>query len=457
MAGVHAHKSPSGAKRLHGCAGALALVATLPPEMQSTGGAAARRGTAAHFLMEVCLSEGAPPEAYAGRLIQITLDDSGNEAGAEMLKKRAKLPKDPEARARTFEVDSEMIENVDVAFSYVTARCEALGVALDTLQLETRTNPVPDRDDTSGTADITIDAWPTVLEVVDYKNGRITVEHEDNPQVLAYLAGRAHDTGWMHDSYVVTIVQPNGRHEEGEVRTFEITPDELLAFVDKHRTAAERADAAADALEALDGDPEARLALGAKWADTFLAAGDHCTFCEATHICPAAKAARRAQAMTDFDTPVDELPAPLVEAHAEAVAILERAPHMQAMIRAAANFVHNEARHGRMPAGLKFVRKRSYRRWIDTDPPEILADKIVAAGYLNANEKALLMKPAALITGPQAEKLVPRDKRKDFAAEFLHKPEGGLKIVLESDPGEAVEVQPGQDFDDFDGGETWGE
>lgn len=457
MPGYHSKKSPSGAKRLHACPGALPFVDSLPEDMRSGSGHAARLGTASHALLETCLSEQKPPSTYEGRLMQITLDKDGEESGCEMLKPRAKLPKDPEARGRTFEVDGDMILNVDRAYDYVERRCEEEGVPMSSLQLETRTNPCPEREDTSGTADVTLDAWPIMLEVIDYKNGRLTVEHEDNPQLLAYLAGRAHDTGWAHDAYQITVIQPNGRHEEGKVRPFPVSKEKLLAFVEKHRAAAELCDRATEDLAALDTNPLAEMPdrVPGTWADVYLHAGEHCDFCDARLVCPAAKAYAKEQAKADFD---EEPPNPKeargrVEALAEALKVLEWAPFLRAHMSAATRFLNDEAKHGRMPPGMKYVRKRGkrvYKPDEEGEPiaPEVLADRMVKEGYISDNERARLFTPSALITGPQAEKLVPSKLRAAFSEEFLHMPPGGLKLVPETDPGEAVVVNVGDDFED---------
>lgn len=463
MPGLHAKKSPSGAKRLHKCAGALTLVDSLPPEMRSGSGVASKLGTCTHFLLETCLREGVPPKTYADRLIQIVNEGAENE-DTVFLKPKAKIPRGVMA-ANTFIVDVEMISNADLAYDYVERRCNELGVPLEKLHLETRTNPVPERDDTSGTADVTIDAWPIVLELVDYKNGRIVVEHEDNEQVLAYLSGKAHDLGWSYDEYKLTIVQPNGRHEEGKTRTVTVSKEKLLAFVEKHRKAAERADEAADAWI---GEPQAWLdpvtfnenGEEATWAETYLVAGPHClsSFCDAAHgnVCPAFRAYKQQEAKdAEWDAePADANPnAVLVATNEDAQDIMARAPFMRKLIGAAHRHLLGEAQAGRMPDGMKFVRKRGARKHVPEtlEAPNAFAAKLVKDGYITDNERSLLFKPATLITGPQTEKLVPSKKRKEFAAKYLTKPEGGLKLVPVTDPGEPVPYSVGDDFEDEEG------
>jgi hypothetical protein len=466
MPGLHAKKSPSGAKRLHKCSGALTLVDSLPEEMRSGSGVASKLGTCTHHLLEACLSEAKPPSTWAGRLIQIKEEGTDKEH-CVFLPARAKIPRGVEA-ANTFIVDAEMVANADLAYDYVERRCNELGIPMASLHLETRTNPCPERDDTSGTADVTIDAWPIVLELVDYKNGRIVVDHENNEQVLAYLSGKAHDLGWSYDEYCLTIVQPNGRHEEGKVRPVTVSKEDLLAFVEKHRAAAERADEAADAWT---GDPLNMLepvtinedGVEATWADAYLVAGPHCldSFCDAAHgnTCPAFKLYKQREAKEeDWDAPpfdAEDPKAVLVETAADAADIMARAPFMRKLINAASRYLLNEAKAGRMPPGMKFVRKRGKREHIPetVEAPNAFAAKLVKEGFITDNQRALLFKPSVLITGPQTEKLVPSKKRAEFAAKYLIKPPGGLKLVLATDPGEPVPYSVGDDFTDDEGDE----
>lgn len=471
MPGLHAKKSPSGAKKLHACPGNYAMVDSLPPEMRSGSGPAAKLGTVSHFLLETCLREQKPPQTYSGRLLQIVREGADDE-DVVMLKASAKLPKNTADRANTFEVDVDMVANVDIAYDYVVRRCEELGVPMSKLKLEQRVNPVPDRDDTSGTADITIDAWPIFLVVVDFKNGRITVEHNDNPQLLAYLAGMVNELGWDYDQYEIAVVQPNGRHSEGKVRAEIVTKERLLRFVDEHRAAAERADAAAEVFPGWEMQPEpgdndgvilrpwadsddaaAELVGAPTWAEEYLTAGEHCTFCDAWLVCPANKAMRRAEAQLAFtkEERLPDLKSFRVTATEEAERIYAAAPFLMTMIRQAGRYLIGEAKAGRLPASMKFVRKTSHNRWApgedgEVPPPEMIAQAMVDQGFIGDNARAQLFLPATIITGPKAQMLVPSKRRVEFAKAFMHKPEGGLKLVPASAPGEAVPFKVGDEF-----------
>jgi hypothetical protein len=459
MPGFHAKRSPSGAKRRRYCPGSDPYVNSLPPELRSRSGEAAKKGTAAHFLLETSLRAGIPPDDYRDRIVIIAPDtvDGDEDADSRMLKAGAKLPKSPEERSRAYIVDQEILDNVHLAYDYITGRCEELGIPLAQLQLETRTNPVPDRDDTSGTADVTLDAWDT-LEVVDYKNGRLTVEHEENDQLLRYLAGRAHDSGWSHDFYFVTVVQPNGRHEEGKVRRLPVTKERLLAFVDEARAVEERTDRAAaeftgEPLDWLDPVVFDEYGAEATWASLYLAAGDHCTFCDAQPVCPTYKAWRKtmvAETLKEDFAEFVQKPI-LVLAAEDAQDFLKHRPALMAAFRAADRFLAEEARHGRMPAGMKFVRKRGKRIFGEDgapteEPAESIIERMVAAGYLSDNTRAKAFNPAELRTAPQVEELVPRKLRKDWNAEFVTMRPGGLKLVPVDAPGEAIVPTPADDF-----------
>ena len=92
-----------------------------------------------------------------------------------------------------------------------------LAVERGELKLEARVNPLPERDDTGGTADVTIDIWPDLLEIADYKNGTgVYVPIENNWQTRSYLLGRAvvenpEDLG-EYNHYRHSIGQPRHHH-----------------------------------------------------------------------------------------------------------------------------------------------------------------------------------------------------------------------------------------------------
>lgn len=443
MAGTHAQKSPSGAERYHNCPGAIPLILTLPPEQRASAGRAAQLGTAAHGLLERCLGERTPPSSYKGRVIELI----GEREDVSFLRKGAKLPKDKKRVA--FVVDDEMVENVGIAYDYVLSIIE--GEPTAKVFLEGRTNPLPDRDDTHGTADVTIDNWPFLLHVVDYKNGRMLVEHEDNEQLLSYLLGRAQEFGWDYEEYRITIVQPNAFHAEGRVRSVTVTAEDLRAFEVKHRAAVERVDEAADVLRAvMAGEQPTEDFVG-----TYLNAGPHCMMCNAMAICPAYRKKLMEEAKVDFaDDPTEDFKF-MISDPERAQSVLRWAPYMTALIRACNAYVMASMTTGKKVEGLKLVRGKSTRRWRDDMTPDQIAKALVKGGYLNSNEVAQLWTDPQLTTAPKAEKLIPADKRRKFNEEFITKPKGGLLVVPEDDPRAEVVVDPNDDFEADSIDEAW--
>lgn len=433
----HTKRSPSQAKRFLACAGTFALCDSLPEEHHNQSGIAAQIGTAAHGLIERCLREHSNPEDYRDRIIELV----GDEESVSILRSGAKTPSPGRV---FFIVDSDMIDGTEMMVTYIHQRCKELGVEESSLQLETRTNPLPDRDDTSGTADVTIDSWPTLLEVVDYKNGWNVVEHTDNEQLMAYLLGKALEGEWSHEEYMVTVVQPNAPHEEGRIRSFKATKNELLVFQKRYRAGIERCEKSEDAVGAPCRDnSKDRHHYTAEWADKWLAAGDHCLFCNAQAVCPAAAKLATERAQIDFaEEPraLEHRPDP------EAVAqIMRWAPFLESLIRAANGYAQREMEAGHSVPGFKLVRGRSTRRWGDM-PEDVIVKEILRGKFITDKER--LFSSPKLVSGPQAVKLVEKNRRGEFEELFLIKPEGNLTVAPDDDPRERVERSAGDDFED---------
>lgn len=427
----HTKRSPSQSHRFLECPGTFAMCDTLDEIHRNQAGIAAQMGTAAHALSERCLREGSNPEDYRGRIIEI-IDD-----GASILRAGAKTP----GRNRVFfEVDSDMIDGTELHTTYVRQRCKELGIAESDLELESRTNPLPDRDDTSGTADVTIKAFPAVLEVVDYKNGYNLVDHEDNDQLLAYLLGKALEEKFAYETYKVTVVQPNAPHVEGRVRSFPATRKELLAFQKRYRAGIEKCEEAEADAVASEAPAEQEA-----WSERWLKSGEHCLFCDAQAVCPARKKLAQQHAKLDFaEEPRELVLATDSTKTAEDVArILDWAPQMETLIKAASLYAQRSMESGHTIPGYKLVRGRSNRKWRDDIAEAILVAEI-ASEFKIARDR-LFTKPE-MLSGPQVEKLLPAKLRKKFSDNYLFKPEGALTVAAASDPREAITCSAGDDF-----------
>ncbi|KFH18475.1 DUF2800 domain-containing protein [Brucella abortus] len=463
----HARLSASQTKDWASCPGTIALKEHFPYDDPS--GEAAMLGTCAHALIERCLEEGVNPVSYKGRLIEIIRPNT-DEEGTSILRAGAKWPKDP-AR-KVFEVDDDMVEATTSFCHYVRTRlCELLpsryqdaddpsiskdAVERGTLKLEGRVNPLPGRDDTGGTADVTIDAWPEVLEVIDYKNGSgVFVPIHKNWQLRSYLLGRAVETDMDYSGYRYAIGQP--RHhlapQPDGISWEDMTPDELVSFRDDDLVpAVERVDRARAVLDAMDGPTldEARAALYEAGHLTAGEDGSHCTYCVHLTDCPAARARVEETIGMDFADDPTELEPPTGVNHLSV--ILPWKPFIETFLKQAAAKAEELLMNGTKVPGYKIVKKSGNRTW-KPDLDEASVRKGLASKY-GVDPSKLMTEPVPpkLITGPQAEKLVPAKRRPEFEEEYLYKPDGGFTMVPESDKREAVDptAQAADDFAELD-------
>lgn len=456
----HKRLSASQTKQWWYCPGSLALIQQMGG-VDNPSGDAANQGTCAHFLAETCLRKGQNAEAYMDRVIAIIGDDEG----CSILKAGAKTAN---LKGYWTIVDSDMIDAVQVHLDYIHKRCHELGLfdglwdesvahAIDTkdymaglvaelvklgkVRLEVKVNPLPDRDDTGGSSDVVIDAWPDVLEAVDYKHGQgVFVPVVKNLQLRTYVSGNAVLDGWTHDRYRYTITQPRHRLASpwGGVMSEEASREEMMAWTAELALKAQRVDIA-------DGI----LGEGGTQQDLFEAGllsvgedGGHCTWCPLKNNCVAATAKTQEVCGMDFANPPEKLDAP---GQNMLPMILPWVPFIDAYLREAEASVERILLAGGSVDGKKLVRKKSNRAWKPgmTDTERAAA---ISAEYDVPVDKLLVSEPYH-ITGPQTEKLLPKAKRAEFSAKYMHKPEGGLTVADASDPRDAITPSVGDDFD----------
>lgn len=439
----HAAKSPSKAEQFGNCAGSLALVEALPAHQKNISGDAAKLGTCVHALIETCLGKGEEPEAYRGRLMTI-----GNDAAetCKLLPKSAKTPKNQ----YWCEVDDDIIDGATMFTDYVRARrAELGGDEACEMELESRTNPLPDRDDTSGTADTTLKAWPIVLEVADYKNGWNIVEHFGNKQLRAYLLGKAIESNFEYARYRITVIQPNAEHEDGKIRFIECTAAELKAFQKEYRAMVEACDVAADAKGAPKPGKDGKPVFAPEWGSKYLKAAtdldkkDWCMFCDAKTVCPAYIFRRQAEASMDFQDEPEELEGP--KTAADVSRILAWKPMFDALFKAAYMWGLNDLTNGVAVPGQKLVRSKGRRKFKPLSVEELAG--ILVRKYKLTRDQIFRDE---LKTGPQIEKLLPKKLRDKYNAELLFVPEGTLTMVRDDDAREEVTKHAGDDFEGID-------
>lgn len=479
MAGTHASLSASKTKEWGNCAAVIALAEMFPVDDPS--GTAAMMGTCVHDVIERCLGDGVPPSAYAGRLLELLKPNTAEE-GVSVLKVGAKMPTLASGRV-VFLFDEELVDAATAMVDYVVRRLrelfpgkytEEMGYAVTKgavhdghLRLESKTNPLPERSDTGGTADVTIDAWPDCLELVDYKNGSgVYVPVQDNKQLKSYLLGRAKEggKGELRDEYAVyriAICQP--RHHkapQGGVSHEEFDFAELKRFDDWLRRAADRVDQARALVSdvavqksmAFEGgaadrdDLTMEEVLDVLYRGGFATVGEdgsHCRYCDAAAVCPAARDAAQAAARRDF---ADVAPEDVKEAVKEDVDMMQgnslsQVLHWLPFLTQYVKAVEARARtvlaaRGEVP-GWKLVQTLGDRTWSPDLTPEAIVDRLSMDFGLARDVLFTPPTPPALLSGPKVEKLLPSKRRKEFSDRLLHRPSGGIKLVLETHPSPA--------------------
>ncbi len=350
--------------------------------MPDTTNEHAAEGSAAHELGEMALRSGKDCDTYLGMVL--------HQDGFE------------------FEVDDEMVSNVQIYVDYVRGLGGELAIE-HRFDLSKIRPPVP----MFGTADAVVyNPGEFVLEVVDLKYGRgKVVDVADNPQLKYYGLGAllAMKPGTPVDLVRLTVVQP--RAGLGAVRSFDIGPEALLDFALDIIEAAKRA---------LAPNPEATP-------------GDHCRWCKAAGVCPAL----REQALTVAKDEFGELPRPADLTPEQLVAILDKADIIEEWLRAFRGHVFRQVESGVEIPGLKLVPKRAMRKW--AGPEEEIVKQLTEAGAVEADlYKRELVSPA------QAEKLVGKKK---LPQGLIAAVSSGYNLVRDSDPRPGATLLPaGHEF-----------
>jgi Protein of unknown function (DUF2800) len=308
---------PSNAHRWMNCAGQPQAVKDLPDKSSKY----AERGTVAHGLMELAL--------------RLDFDDD-DLIGMEG-KYLTGLPR--------IAVDDEMIRGVGHALDYVRSYC-TLNKTAD-FYAECEVKIVLGDYETGGTSDIVLDNLPLELIIVDYKNGAVAVEAEENPQLMLYAAGylQEHRARTKPKTKVkLVIVQPNAHDGEPPVKEYNVDPAFLLYFVDQATRAAENAHAKNPARSA----------------------GEHCRFCRAAGSCKTYAEYILAQAGLEFSA-VEEQTMPDAKDFTpkQIATVLKAVDLMRAWIVSVEELAIERMLDGRKVPGFKVVGSRPQRRWDD--------------------------------------------------------------------------------------------
>jgi hypothetical protein len=287
-----------------------------------------------------------------------------------------------------------------------------------------------------GTADANFLSPSGWIHLYDYKHGAgIVVEVNENTQLIKYAVGILHEyeaQGIAVKGVKMFIVQPRCSHKDGPIRTVSYTTAELKKWEKLFVQYADRTQ-----------KPNAPFR-----------AGDWCTFCPVIATCKEFKSNAQEVARMQFDDAPDVIQVPTDVAELAKVAAW--IPMLDSFAKAVDGAIAREMAHGRKVPGFKYVRKKTNRKFgrpaddeilgysAGDEVPEAEIVKLMASVGIKPEE---LYKPQELLTLPQMEKLSPKAKKAIKA--ITYKPEGGLTVVLESDPREAVEPERNEFPDDL--------
>ncbi len=335
----HSKLGASSAKRWISCPGSVALVDMVPPLPPTKYSI---EGTAAHELADICLTDfkKAPSEFIGQKLNGYT-------------------------------VTEDMAKHVDGYVAYIQT---LLRKTKGELLIEVPFHLSHLHPELYGTCDAVIMEPFGTLHVIDFKYGAgLFIDVERNEQVMYYALG-ALPLGDF-SGVTIHIYQPRVGDDIEPGRSWDCSVSELLEFGKFLRDAA----------------------LKARKKDAPLKTGDHCRFCAAAAICPEMHKTAVNTAQLDFiDTPTDVLPDPQSLPIHKIGAILEHKSLVEKWLKQVEDYALLSLLRGDKINGVKLVRGRSRRVWVDEKKAE---------GYLTKSlgDSAFSKK---LLTVSQAEKLM---------------------------------------------------
>lgn len=348
-------------------------------------------GTAAHNLIELCLSTGGfDPQEMVGRFVD------------------------------RFEVTPEMADCVTPFIDDVRADIAAGAKVF----IEQGFGLFDFDAELWGTCDA-VSYFPEtgVLKVRDYKHGAGKfVPVENNPQLKMYGLGAMMALAKPVKSVELYIYQPRCDYAGEAVRPWTIEPGELFEF-------------GGDLADAVDA---------ARKPDAPLNTGDQCSFCPARAICPKLYDTALAASGTDIIPFTGEVQAPRPP---EALSMeelgfrLDLAPMLRTWLNGLMAYANAEMMRGNIPVGYKAVEKKTRRRWKDAELVERQAPRAFP-GVVTEDDMYTrkILSPAAF------EKLVGKKDAADFVAEYVEKPKG-VSLVKLSDKRAAVPVNALSEFE----------
>lgn len=371
---AHAILSPSSAKRWLTCPPSARLCEKLAKRFGDKATPYALEGTKAHTLAELKL-----------RHANKEINDFNFKTRVEALG----------------DIPSKMDRATDEYADIVISKLYAAGEGAQLL-IEQRLDMSPWAPKCFGTGDAVI-LSDRIIEVIDYKNGQgVVVKAEGNPQARFYGLGALNGFGSLYDAPLIrnTIVQPNIMQDPVTEET--LTREELLAWGDSIKPAAELA---------WEGKGEFR-------------SGDHCRFCLARAIC----ATRASEAMRIFE---HGLASPGLIDDADIPEILSILPAAREWISDLEEYALNQAKLGQVWPGWKLVEGRRGKRTFRN--AEAAREQLIRAGYNTEDFEETKLKNITEI-----EKLLGKTAFRALLGSFVTQPEGAPTLAPEDDTRHAV-------------------
>ena len=392
MTRKHAKLSASSSERWWNCPGSVRLAANIP---ESTSEFAAE-GTAAHTLAEICLREGTDAWNHMDRVFNVG--------------------------TYRFEVDDDMAEAVQVYLDFVRPL-----MAGNEWEVEAKLDLSQLFPGMFGTGDLLIfDDRTKILTVNDYKHGRgVMVDPVNNPQLLYYATGavlRHHNRGVA--KVVLNIIQPRCAVGDTRIRTWSVTPSELLDWQADLVDAAKRTEA----------------------IDAPLLPGDWCKFCPAAGMCPALRGKAFDLAQIEFsETGEMTFVQPEKLSPIQMGKLLANLDLVEDFVKRAREFAYYEATNGRAIPGFKLVWKRAQRKWLsEGDALKTLSartklpiDKLV---------KTEILTPAQMEAEIAKALGMAKTKSASLLEDLVSKQSSGTTLVAETDKREPANPSAQEDF-----------
>lgn len=337
----HAVLSPSASHRWLACPGSIEANRDKP----YTENFYSMEGTTAHGLLETCLILGDTPEGYKGKVL---------EPGH-------------------FPIDDDMINGVGYALDWVNGYMANNPTAKLLIEYTVYYDAAIGTKARTGfgTADVLIDNTPKEIVAFDYKHGiGITVDVQDNTQLLLYLAGYREEAGKARN-YRKVVCQPRARKRK-PINEASVNDKQLTTWLEKKVI------------------PIVPIALG---ENAPRVAGDWCQYCQADGNCIAQYGAVIEGAQKEFSVsdPKSLSPAQI----AEVLIALERITAIgKAMTAHAIELAHA----GVEIPGFEKDFSVPHRKWENEEK----ANKILSDLGLTAKERYSV----TLITPSEAEKVL---------------------------------------------------